>query len=102
MTSKEEKQWILVQIDQVMNMIKDMQLRLENIRKNVEFTVDMKEDISEACIEDIESLPSVQQPKSELQKIAKITDLVEGTIDHLDKDDAIDLLYQIKEVLKND
>ena len=58
-------------------------------------------ELIEGCIEDIESLPSVQQSKSEL-KIAEITDLVEGTIDHLDKDDAIDLLYQIKEVLKND
>ena len=55
-------------------------------------------ELIEGCIEDIESLPCAQQPKSELQ-IAKITDLVEGTIDHLDKDDAIDLLYQIKGVL---
>lgn len=60
--------------------------------KNEVFIVD---DVYE---EIAENLPSVQQPKSEL-KIAKITDLVEGTIDHLDKDDAIDLLYQIKGVL---
>lgn len=36
------------------------------------------------------------QPDKRLEKIA---DLVEGTIDHFDRDDAMDLLYQIKEVL---
>lgn len=38
------------------------------------------------------------QPDNRLSKIA---DLAEGTIDHFDLDDAMDLLYQIKEVLKN-
>ena len=41
-------------------------------------------------------LPSVQPD----DRLAKIADLVEGTIDHFDLDDAMDLLYQIKEVLK--
>ena len=41
-------------------------------------------------------LPSVQP----YDRLAKIADLVEGTIDHFDLDDAMDLLYQIKEVLK--
>ena len=44
----------------------------------------------------IEALPSAQ-PDARLKKIA---DLVDGTIDHFDRDDAMDLLYQIKEVLK--
>ena len=44
----------------------------------------------------IEELPSAR-PDNRLSKIA---DLVEGTIDHFDLDDAMDLLYQIKEVLK--
>ena len=44
----------------------------------------------------IENLPSAQ-PDNRLEKIA---DIVEGTIDHLDRDDAMDMLYQIKEVLK--
>ena len=43
-------------------------------------------------------LPSAQ-PDARLKKIA---DLVDGTIDHFDRDDAMDLLYQIKEVLKNE
>ena len=43
-------------------------------------------------------LPSAQPDN----RIAKIADLVEGTIDHFDLDDAMDLLYQIKEVMRND
>ena len=46
----------------------------------------------------IADLPSAQ-PDARLKKIA---DLVDGTIDHFDRDDAMDLLYQIKEVLKNE
>ena len=44
----------------------------------------------------IMELPSAQ-PDNRLERIA---DIVEGTIDHLDRDDAMDMLYQIKEVLK--
>lgn len=52
-----------------------------------------KPDIAKA----LEDLPSAQPDN----RLAKIADLVEGTIDHFDLDDAMDLLYQIKEVLKN-
>ena len=45
----------------------------------------------------IRNLPSAQQDN----KLSKIAELVEGTIDHFDLDDAMDLLYQIKEVLKD-
>lgn len=44
----------------------------------------------------LETVPSTQ-PDNRLERIANI---VEGTIDHLDRDDAMDMLYQIKEVLK--
>ena len=44
----------------------------------------------------LKALPSAQ-PDARLKKIA---DLVDGTIDHFDRDDAMDMLYQIKEVLK--
>jgi hypothetical protein len=44
----------------------------------------------------ISNLPSAQ-PDTRLEKIA---DLVDGSIDHFDLEDAMDLLYQIKEVLK--
>jgi hypothetical protein len=45
---------------------------------------------------ELRCLPSAR-PDNRLEKIA---DIVEGTIDHLDRDDAMDMLYQIKEVLK--
>ena len=54
---------------------------------------------SDACNridEVLNTLPSTQ-PDNRLERIA---DIVEGTIDHLDRDDAMDMLYQIKEVLK--
>lgn len=35
-----------------------------------------------------------------LEQINKITALLDGTIDHFDRDDAIDLLYEIKGVIK--
>lgn len=44
----------------------------------------------------IRELPSAQPDN----RLAKIAELVEGTVDHFDLDDAMDLLYQIKEVLK--
>lgn len=31
--------------------------------------------------------------------IEKIRDIVDGTIDHLDRDDALDMLYEIKHLL---
>lgn len=35
-----------------------------------------------------------------IKKITKIEDIVDGTIDHFDYDDAMDLLYEIKAVIK--
>lgn len=40
-------------------------------------------------------MPSAQSDN----RLSKIAELVEGTIDHFDLDDAMDLLYQIKDVL---
>ena len=36
---------------------------------------------------------------SALDKISRIEDLVDGTIDHFDRDDALDLLYEVKGVI---
>ena len=54
------------------------------------------QDMSDIDRQVILNMPSAQ-PDARLKKIA---DLVDGTIDHFDKDDAMDLLYQIKNVLK--
>ena len=48
------------------------------------------------CIQKIVDLPSAHQD----DRLNKIAELVNGTINHFDRDDAMDLLYQIKEVLK--
>ena len=54
------------------------------------------EDYHDLMVEALTALPSAQS-----EQLSKINDLVEGTIDHFDKDDAMDLLYAIKGVLKN-
>ena len=35
-----------------------------------------------------------------MEQITKIADLLDGTIDHFDYDDAMDVLYEIKGVIK--
>ena len=54
------------------------------------------EDYHDLMVEALTALPSAQS-----EQLSKINDLVDGTIDHFDKDDAMDLLYAIKGVLKN-
>ena len=36
-----------------------------------------------------------------MDKISRIEDLVEGTIDHFDRDDAIDMLYEVKSIISD-
>ena len=53
--------------------------------------------------EAINGLPSAEPQRVEIdERLAKIADLVEGTIDHFDRDDAMDVLYQIKGVLRGE
>lgn len=37
-----------------------------------------------------------------LEKIIKLKDLTEGTIDHFDRDDAMDMLYEVKEIVEDE
>ena len=48
------------------------------------------------CIIELKRMPPAQTD----ERLKKIANLLEGTIDHFDREDAMDLLYQIKEVLK--
>ena len=50
--------------------------------------------ISEKSVSD-----AMDEAISALDKISRIEDLVEGTIDHFNRDDAIDLLYEVKRVI---
>lgn len=36
-----------------------------------------------------------------LEQLSKIADIVDGTIDHFEYSDAMDMLYEIKGVIKN-
>lgn len=38
---------------------------------------------------------------SAMDKISRIEDLVEGTIDHFDMDDALDMLYEVKSIISD-
>ena len=44
----------------------------------------------------IRDVPTIQPD----DRLAKIADILEGTIDHFDLEDAMDVLYQIKDVLR--
>lgn len=47
----------------------------------------------------IDNIPTVN-PQEEKQ-LTKIADVVEGTIEHIDYDEAMDMLYDIKDILKD-
>ena len=38
---------------------------------------------------------------SAMDKISRIEDLVKGTIDHFDMDDALDMLYEVKSIISD-
>ena len=44
----------------------------------------------------IRDVPTIQPD----DRLAKIAEILEGTIDHFDLEDAMDVLYQIKDVLR--
>ena len=48
-----------------------------------------------------DAMERVKPPAQPDNRLTKIADLMDGTIDHFDLDDAMDLLYQIKGVLKD-
>lgn len=51
--------------------------------------------------DDIAEMIANMPPAEPDYKLKKIADVVDGTIDHFDYDDAMDALYQIKGVLKD-
>ena len=48
------------------------------------------------AVKAIRDVPTIQPD----DRLAKIADILEGTIDHFDLEDAMDVLYQIKDVLR--
>lgn len=39
---------------------------------------------------------------TDAEKIEKIKDIVEGTIDHLDREEALDVIYEVKDVVEKE
>lgn len=68
-------------------------------REDAKWVVFCNRDHVEDQANAIDSLPCVQPSAQPDKRLEKIADLVDGTIDHFDREDAMDLLYQIKEVL---
>ena len=48
------------------------------------------------------ALESLDMAIKSVEKLDKITDMTEGTIDHFDLEDAMDLLYDIKGVVEHE
>ena len=46
-------------------------------------------------------LQAYKRAMDALEQITKIADIVDGTIDHFEYDDAMDMLYEIKGVIGN-
>ena len=74
----------------------DKALNTFGISMKDEYAVKVEKASLVAYKEQLEFIPAAQ-PDIRLKKIA---DLVDGSIDHFDLEDAMDLLYQIKDVLK--
>lgn len=47
-----------------------------------------------------EQVDALEMAIKALEQINKIADIVDGTIDHFEYDDAMDMLYEIKGVIK--
>lgn len=52
--------------------------------------------ISEKSVED-----AMDEAISAMDKISRIENLVDGTIDHFDRDDALDMLYEVKSIISD-
>lgn len=71
---------------------------IDAVHKNYDTILDFTSDgrtVADSFEDIINALPCAESDK----RLEKIVDLVDGTIDHFDRDDAMDLLYQIKEVI---
>lgn len=53
-----------------------------------------------ACLHGTEWGEALDMAIQALEQINKIADIVDGTIDHFEYDDAMDMLYEIKGVIK--
>lgn len=69
--------------------------------KVIEFARILKNSKIESFINDESIRLTLDISISAMEKVKKIEDALEGTIDHFDRDDAMDLLYDIKDILRD-
>lgn len=69
--------------------------------KAIEFARILKYAKIESFINDAAVQETLDISISAMEKIKKIEDALEGTIDDFDRDDAMDLLYNIKDILRD-
>lgn len=69
--------------------------------KAIEFARILKHSKIESFINDESIQRTLDISISAMEKVKKIEDALEGTIDHFDRDDAMDLLYDIKDILRS-
>lgn len=69
--------------------------------KVIEFARILKNSKIESFINDESIQLTLDTSISAMEKIDRIEDALEGTIDHFDRDDAMDLLYNIKDILRD-
>jgi len=75
-------------------------VKMVNYAKAIEFARILKNSKIESFINDESIQWTLDTSISAMEKIKKIEDALEGTIDDFDRDDAMDLLYNIKDILR--
>ena len=75
-------------------------MKMVNYAKAIEFARILKYSKIESFINDESIQLTLDISISAMEKVKKIEDALEGTIDHFDRDDAMDLLYNIKDILR--
>ena len=75
-------------------------MKMVNYAKAIEFARILKNSKIESFINDESIQWTLDTSISAMEKIKKIEDALEGTIDDFDRDDAMDLLYNIKDILR--
>ncbi len=75
-------------------------MKMVNYAKAIEFARILKNSKIESFINDESIQWTLDVSISAMEKVKKIEDALEGTIDHFDRDDAMDLLYNIKDILR--
>lgn len=75
-------------------------MKMVNYAKAIEFARILKNSKIESFINDESIQWTLDTSISAMEKIDRIEDALEGTIDHFDRNDAMDLLYNIKDILR--